>query len=212
VLAPVLAKLGRFDEAIKAYRNAITFAGDNASRRADLGEVIAFAAGGVVTSDAKTEFERALALDPKEAKASYYLGIAAEQDGRAAEAASIWRAMLENAPPGAPWRPVVQAALARVGGAASAPALSGDSISATKDMTESDRSAMIRGMVERLASRLRQNGDDVEGWLRLVRAYMVLGERDKAKSASADARQAVADNAERLRMLNEGLKNLGVDG
>jgi cytochrome c-type biogenesis protein CcmH len=79
-------------------------------------------------------------------------------------------------------------------------------------MIEADRGAMIRGMVERLASRLKQNGNDVEGWLRLVRAYMVMGDRDKARGALAEARQAVANDAERLRQLNEGLKNLGLDG
>ena len=65
---------------------------------------------------------------------------------------------------------------------------------------------MIRGMVDRLATRLKQNGDDVEGWLRLVRAYMVMGERDKAASALVDARQAVANDADRLRQLNEGAR------
>jgi cytochrome c-type biogenesis protein CcmH len=79
-------------------------------------------------------------------------------------------------------------------------------------MNEADRGAMIRGMVDRLATRLKQNGDDVEGWLRLVRAYMVMGDRDKAKSALTEARQAVGNNAERLRQLNEGLKDLGLDG
>src|SRR4051794_19390069 len=212
VLAPVLAKLGRFDEAIRAYRNAITHAGDSASRRADLGEAIAMGAGGVVPSEARAEFERAAALDPNEAKANYYLGVAAEQDGRAADAASIWRAMLAKAPQDAPWRPIVVAALARIGGGPSAPALSDDTIAAAKAMTETDRDAMIRGMVDRLAARLKQNGDDVEGWLRLVRAYMVMGDRDKAKTAGADARQAVAGDAGRLRALNEGLKNLGLDG
>ena len=142
-----------------------------------------------------------------------FSGVAAEQDGRSADASSIWRAMLANAPPDAPWRPLVQAALARVGGAGStAPVLSDDTVAAAKDMGEADRSAMIRGMVERLATKLKQNGDDVEGWLRLVRAYMVMGDRDKAKSALLDARQAVANDAERLRQLNEGLKNLGLDG
>jgi cytochrome c-type biogenesis protein CcmH len=212
VLAPVLARLGRFDDAIRAYRNSITYNGDSAARRADLGEAIAGAAGGVVTSEAKAEFERAIAQDADDAKANYFLGLAAEQDGRASEAASIWRAMLAKAPQAAPWRPLVLAALARVGGAPAAPALSDDSIAAAKHMNETDRSAMIRGMVDRLASRLKQNGDDVEGWLRLVRAYMVMGERDKAKGAGADARQAVANDAERLRALNEGLKNLGLDG
>jgi cytochrome c-type biogenesis protein CcmH len=212
VLAPVLAKLGRFDDAIRAFRNSITYAGDSSGRRADLGEVLMAAAGGVVTSEAKAEFERAIALDPDEVKASYFLGLSAEQDGRPSEAASIWRAMLAKAKPDAPWWPLVMAALARVGGAPSAPALSDDTMAAAKDMNETDRSAMIRGMVDRLASRLKQNGDDVEGWLRLVRAYMVMGDRDKAKGASADARQAVAGDAERLRALNEGLKNLGLDG
>jgi cytochrome c-type biogenesis protein CcmH len=211
VLAPVLARLGRYDDAVRAYRNSITYNGDSAERRADLGETLAAAAGGVVTSEAKAEFEHAIALNADEVKASYFLGLAAEQDGRTTQAASIWRAMLAKAPSDAPWRPLVQAALARVGGS-TAPVLSDDAVAAAKDMNETDRGAMIRGMVERLASRLKQNGDDVEGWLRLVRAYMVMGDRDKAKSALTEARQAVANDAERLRQLNEGLKNLGLDG
>jgi cytochrome c-type biogenesis protein CcmH len=211
VLAPVLARLGRFDDSIRAFHNSLTYNGESAERRADLGETLVAAAGGVVTAEAKAEFERALALNADEVKASYFLGLAAEQDGRAAEAASIWRAMLAKAPANAPWRPLVQEALARVGGSP-APALSDDAVAAAKDMNETDRSAMIRGMVDRLATRLKQNGDDVEGWLRLVRAYMVMGEADKAKGARTDARQAVAKDPERLRQLNEGLKNLGLDG
>ena len=225
VLAPVLARLGRFDDAVRAYRNSITYNGDSPERRSDLGEALASAAGGVVTAEAKAEFERAVAMNADEVKARYFLGLAAEQDGRGSEAASIWRAMLAKAPPDAPWRPLVQAALARVGGApapslgarapslgAQAPALSNEAMAAAKDMNEADRGEMIRGMVERLATRLKQNGDDVEGWLRLVRAYMVMGDREKAKSALGDARQAVANDAARLRQLNEGLKDLGLDG
>jgi cytochrome c-type biogenesis protein CcmH len=211
VLAPVLARLGRYEEAVQAYRNTITYKGDSADRRADLGEALAGAAGGVVTSEARTEFERAIAMEANEPKANYFLGLAAEQDGRTAEAASIWRSILEKAPADAPWRPLVQAALGRIGGS-SAPALSDDAMAAAKDMNEADRGAMIHGMVDRLASRLKQNGDDVEGWLRLVRAYMVMGDRDKAKSALTDARQAVANDTGRLRQLNEGLKALGLDG
>ena len=211
VVAPVLTKLGRYDDAVRAYRNSITYNGDNAERRADLGEALAGAAGGVVTAEAKAEFERAVAIKPDEAKARYFLGLAAAQDGRIAEAASIWRAMLEQASSDAPWRPLVQDALARVDGAA-VPALPSDTVAAAKDMNQADRDTMIHTMVDRLATRLKQNGDDVEGWLRLVRAYMVLGDRDRAKGAQADARQAVANDAERLRQLNEGLKNIGLDG
>lgn len=208
VLAPVLARLGRYDDAVRAWRNAIAYAGDSSERRADLGEALVGAASGVVTGEAKAEFERAVAMNADEVKASYFLGVAAEQDGRISDAASIWRAMLAKAPPDAPWRPLVLAAISRVGGAA----LSDDAMAAAKDLTETDRNAMVRGMVDRLAARLKQKGDDVEGWLRLVRGYMVMGDREKAMSARADARQAVGSDAERLRQLNEGLKNLGLDG
>jgi cytochrome c-type biogenesis protein CcmH len=211
VLAPVLARLGRFDDAIRAFRNSITYNGESAERRADLGEALVAAAGGVVTTEAKVEFERALALDADEVKASYFMGLAAEQDGHATEAASIWRAMLAKAPANAPWRSLVQSALVRVGGSP-APQLSDDAVAAAKNMNETDRGAMIRSMVERLAGRLKQNGEDVDGWLRLVRAYMVMGDAEKARSALTDARQAVAKDPERLRQLNEGLKNLGLDG
>ncbi len=211
VLAPVLTRLGRYDDAVRAYHNSITYNGDSAERRADLGEALTGAAGGVVTADAKAEFERAVAMKTDEVKAHYFLGLAAEQDGRRDQAASIWRALLAQAPQDAPWRPLVQAALVRVG-APSAPALPDGAVAAANEMNEADRGAMIHSMVERLASRLKQNGDDVEGWLRLVRAYMVMGDRDKAKSAVLDARQAVAGDAEHLRQLNEGLKNLGLDG
>ena len=99
-------------------RNSITYNGDSAERRSDLGEALAGSAGGVVTAEAKAEFERAVALNADDPKANYFLGLAAEQDGRNADAASIWRAMLAKAPADAPWRPLVQAALVRVGGPA----------------------------------------------------------------------------------------------
>jgi cytochrome c-type biogenesis protein CcmH len=209
VLAPVLMRLRRYDDAARAYRNALTYGPDSAERRADLGEALTIAAGGVITADAKAEFERALALDADDAKARYFTGLAAEQDGRNADAAAIWRAMLDKAPEDASWRPTVQAALARVSGAGQ-PTL--EALAANKDLSAADRNAMIQGMVDRLAARLKQNGDDVEGWLRLLRAYMVLGERDKAQSALAEARQALGGNPERLKQLDAGLKSLGLDG
>jgi cytochrome c-type biogenesis protein CcmH len=79
-------------------------------------------------------------------------------------------------------------------GAATAPAASqpagpgGPSaadMEAASRMSAGDRSEMIRGMVERLAARLKDNPDDLEGWRRLARSYRVLGEIDKAKEAEA---------------------------
>ena len=92
--------------------------GETAARRADLGEAIAAAAGGVVTAEAKAEFERALALDAGEVKARYFTAVAAQQDGKTEQAAAIWRDMLKTAPRDAPWRPLVERALAQIGVAA----------------------------------------------------------------------------------------------
>jgi cytochrome c-type biogenesis protein CcmH len=79
-------------------------------------------------------------------------------------------------------------------------------------MAPEERNQFIRTMVERLAVRLHQDGSDIDGWLRLLRAYMVLGERDKAKAAAAEARNALAREPDKLRMLDQGLRELGVGG
>jgi cytochrome c-type biogenesis protein CcmH len=71
---------------------------------------------------------------------------------------------------------------------------------------------MVRGMVARLAERLKQDGSDVEGWLRLVRAYIVLGDKDQARSAAADARRALAREPDKLRRVDELIKGLGLEG
>jgi len=72
--------------------------------------------------------------------------------------------------------------------------------------------AMVRGMVERLAEQLKQDGSDMDGWLRLVRAYMVLGEKDKARAALGDARRALAREPDKLRRMDELSKGLGLEG
>jgi cytochrome c-type biogenesis protein CcmH len=74
-------------------------------------------------------------------------------------------------------------------------------------MTPEARDGFIRGMVVRLASRLRENGSDVEGWLRLLHAYKALGERDKARTAASAARQALAGEPEKLKLLDVGLQD-----
>ena len=153
---------------------------------------------------------------PKDIKARYFLGVAAEQDGRRDEAADFFRGLLADARSDAPWAEAVRRALARVdtsaaaAAAAAAPGPSAEDVAAAEKMAPEDRNAMVRGMVERLASRLKQDGADLDGWLRLVRAYTVLGEPDKAKAAAADARSALAGDAEKVRRLDELEKTLGL--
>jgi cytochrome c-type biogenesis protein CcmH len=71
---------------------------------------------------------------------------------------------------------------------------------------------MIEGMVARLAQKMAENGSDVDGWLRLIKAFSVLGGRDKALAAAANARNALAGNSDNLRRIGELAKELGLEG
>jgi cytochrome c-type biogenesis protein CcmH len=154
-----------------------------------------------------------MALDPQELKARFYIGLAAEQDGDRAKAAEVWRAMTRNAPADAPWVPRVREALARVGAmqpGTTAPGPTADDIATAGAMSEKERGEMIRNMVDRLADRLKENESDVEGWQRLLRAYIVLGERDKAISAAGAAKRALANDTDKLRRIEDIIKSLGL--
>jgi cytochrome c-type biogenesis protein CcmH len=207
VIAPVYLRLGRFDDAVKARRNLLRLAGESAERESDLGEALVGTANGIVTAAARAAFERAVALDAQDVKGRYFLGLAAEQDGRQADAVSIWRAMVTSAPAGAPWAGFVRGELARLEGGPGP-----EDLAAASDLGPEQRMTMIRGMVEKLADRLHHDGTDLEGWLRLVRSYMVLGERDKARAAADDARHALVSDPEKLRQIDELVKGLGLQG
>ncbi len=77
--------------------------------------------------------------------------------------------------------------------------------------TAEQQMAMIKGMVDGLAERLKQDGHDVDGWIRLMRSYVVLGQQDKASAAGQSARIALSNDPEALRHLNSSAKELGVD-
>ena len=224
VLAPVYEQLGRFQDAVNARRKVLTLAGETAARQADLGETLTAAANGIVTAEAKVAFERAVAIDASEPKARFYVGVAAEQDGDRAKAAAIWQDMLKSAPGDAPWVASVQRALAEIGVAPNmppaaaavppgvgAPGPNASDVAAASQMSEQDRNTMVRGMVARLADRLKQNGNDIEGWQRLLRAYVVLNERGKAQAAAGDARKAFASDPDKLRQIEDTIKTLGLE-
>ena len=229
VVAPVYLRMGRFADAVNARRKLLALAGETAERQADLGEALTAVGNGIVTVEAKAAFERALALDPNDLKSTFFIGMAAEQDGDRKKAAAIWTSLLKDAPADAPWAPMVREALTRVGGTppvaampppvaatpppvAAVPGPSAADVAAASGMSEQDRGEMIRGMVGRLADRLKDNGDDLAGWQRLLRAYMVLGDRDKARAAAADARKALASDPDKLRQIGDTIKSMGLEG
>ena len=215
VLAPVYMRLGRYDDAVIARRKALALNGETAARESDLGEALAAAGGGIVTADAKVAFDRAVANDPHEPKARYFLGLAAEQDGKPEEAAAIWRSLIAQGPADAPWLDFVRRALGQVTGEPIAKTDAGPTATEVADagnLSDDQRADMVRGMVARLSDRLHADGGDVEGWLRLVRAYVVLGEREKARGAASDARRALADHPDEIKRIDDLVKGLGLEG
>jgi cytochrome c-type biogenesis protein CcmH len=215
VIAPVYMRLMRFDDAVKANRNAIRVLGETAERLGYLGESLTAAADGTVTPEAKETLERARQMDPENVAAGFYLGVAAKQAGNKDEAARIWQDMIARAPEGADWLPFVKRALAVLDGPPPghpATAQSGPQPLEPPEELPPEQRDMARGMVERLADRLKQNGEDVEGWLRLVRSYMVMADRDAARAAVLEARAALAGDTEKLARLESGVQQLRLEG
>jgi cytochrome c-type biogenesis protein CcmH len=122
---------------------------------------------------------------------------------------------LAESPADAPWIEPVEARLARLdpSPAESSPAREwGGKASQIANMPEAQRNATIRAMVDGLASRLAENGQDIEGWLRLMRAYSVLQESEKVRLALVDARKNMAGNSEALSRIDALARELGLEG
>ncbi len=83
-------------------------------------------------------------------------------------------------------------------------------VAAASAMSQEDRDAMVRGMVEGLAARLENQPDDLEGWLMLIRSYAVLQDAPAARKAVQDAGVAFRDRPEKLQQVTRLADSLGV--
>ena len=217
VLAPIYLRLGRFDEAATAYRNATRLQGSTAIRAAGLGEALTNAGSGVVSADAQLAFEQALVLDKDQPKAKFYLATALVQDGKSAEAIKAWEAMLTDLPDNSPWRKPVSQALAENTSRVTAsstdtgtPSPTTDNIDAAAAMAPADRNSMIETMVAGLDEKLRQNPSDPEGWMRLMRSYVVLGRAGEARAALDRGLAALGATSDDGRKFAEFAATLGL--
>ena len=205
VIAPVYMRIGRPSEAATAWRNTIRILGSTAARQADLGEALVAMQGGIVTAEARKAFKAAIEYDPTAAKPRFFLALVKEQDGDAAGAAEDWRALLADTPSDAPYRRSIELALAGSGSQsgdppAPQPGPTSEDVANAQSLSPGEQQAMIDGMVARLAEKLTSEPDDAEGWLRLVRAYAVLGRQDEAKQAVTTAMKSVSASADKARI------------
>jgi cytochrome c-type biogenesis protein CcmH len=220
----------RYAEAAMAYKRATALKPDNADYWSSLGEALVTAGPGTVPAEARAAFEKAVALDPKDPRARYFIGVAKDMAGDHKGAIDDWFALLKDTPAGAPWEADVRRTIQAVGekdkidvatrlaalkpaapvpgtAAAAIPGPDPDQMRAATQLPAGQQEAMIAGMVEGLAAKLKANPRNVEGWIMLMRSYTTLG---RGSDAGVAYRAAVAANPGAKAELEDAAKTLGV--
>jgi cytochrome c-type biogenesis protein CcmH len=207
-LAALDLGLGDADGATHALRRAMMIAPADASLAAMAGEVKVLQNNGALTPDARALFARAIASDPGQPAARYYLAKAKITDGDIAGGLADWRALLAALPPADPRRAALAGEIATVerDGRLPAPATQ------QSGPPPAEMTSAIHGMVDGLAARLRVQPDDPDGWVRLVRAYAVLGDAPERDVALATARARYADRPDELAALAAAAKATPMTG
>ena len=208
VVAPVYLRLGRDNEAVHAYQRIVDLEGPSEARESDLGEAMVQAAKGVVTPNAVAAFTAAHNLDATQPRPRFYLALALGQARKADEAKAAWQSLIADAPKDAAWLPAAQQQLAGLGQPQGGP--SPDQIAAAQNMAPADQQQMIETMVAGLAEKLKSTPDDPDGWIRLIRSYVVLGRTADATNALAAARTALAAEPDKLQPVEDMAKQLGI--
>ncbi len=210
VIAPVYLRMQRYDDAVKAWQNAVRILGSDAYRLGSLGEALVFAAKGKVTDQALAAFAEALKLDPAHNQSLFFTGLAAEQAGVPERAREYWTRLISSAPKDAPWVASLRQRIVDLDKTVKGGGPDSEAGKAIAALPSNEQTAAIRGMVAGLAAKLQEDGKNLDGWIMLIRAYTVLKQRDKASAAVKTARQNFADDAGALKKLNEQVRALGL--
>jgi cytochrome c-type biogenesis protein CcmH len=220
--------LRRYGDAATAFDRARTLRPDIGALSTSYGEALVMAGGGV-SPLARAAFADAIKADPNDMRARFYLGVAKSEDDDAKGALAIWLALEAEAQASAQWRArltrFIEATAKRAGIAPAALAkLRAEAAAAAKRvatgpkakpgesapggiarMNPAERRKLIGRMVARLAARLKENPDDLVGWRRLGRSYLVLGEPDKSVEAYGRAAKLAPRNIAVLVDLGQAL-------
>jgi len=203
--------------AVPSFRHATTLAPTKAEPWSALGEAMVKAdPRDPFPAAALDAFKKAVAIDAKDPRARYFLGVRRDLDGDHRGAIDAWFALLADSPPGAPWAADVRRTIEQVAAinkldvakrlaalpvapphslpgttaGAAIPGPTTEQMQAAQSLTPSMQRAMVDRMVGQLEARLAQDPSNLDGWVMLMRSRMQLGERDKAAAALAAARKA----------------------
>ncbi len=218
--------LGRYDDAAGAYTRGVTLDARDATLWAALGEARTLAAN-AVTAEAHIAFTHAIAIDPREPRSRYFLGVEKDVAGDHKGALADWNALLADAPADAPWAASVRTLVAQVSArekiplvlptppaatdpTAAIPGPSAEQMAAAAQMTPGQQDAMARAMVARLAARLAADPRNEAGWVQLMRARMALNDAGGARQALAQARASFASDTAALARIDAAADTLAV--
>ena len=229
LLARNEAGLGNVAAALDAQRRLIAAKGAQAEAtdHAYLADLMITAAGGYVSAEAEARLRTALELDPDQPEARYYLGLYFTQVDRFDAAFRTWEDLLRESPPDAAWVGPIRERIEDVGQRAGvnfkledlpepelAPATgpTPEQVEAARGMSDEDRQAFVRSMVDGLLARLASEGGPPQDWARLVVALSVIGEDERARTILAEARGTFAEDPEALALLDAAAERAGLAG
>lgn len=222
------AQAGNAGEAAAAYRKAAAVEPDNAENWSSLGEALQVPSSTPVP-EAKAAFRKAIELDPRDPRARYFLAVQTDLAGDHKGAVEDWLALLKDTPPGAPWeadlrRTIEQTAAkhridlagrmppAGATGTATAgiPGPTREQLASASSLPPAEQAAMVEQMVARLEGRLKANPKDEEGWIRLMRSRMALGDAKAAQAALRSGLAAFESDPAAAGRLRSAAAELGV--
>ncbi len=205
VIAPIYARLGRLDDAVKAWGRLVAAGGADAETLENYGAGLVDSNDGIVSPEAQSVLARAVAADPDRARARFYYAEGLRQAGSFDEALHQVDELIGRSPADAPWLETARGKRRDILAALKKPA------DTPEPPTLPTAGLTIEGMVDQLAAKLAAEPGDRDGWIRLMRSNVVLGRGEKARAALADARKAFAGNAEALAAIDAAAASLGID-
>lgn len=225
-----------FAGAAAAYDKAVALSPDSAGLWSALGEARVMASKrDPMPAPALEAFEKAIALNPKDPRARYFMAVKRDIGGDHKGAIDDWFALLGDTPQGAPWEADLRRTIEQVGAihkievagrlaqtqtrartaeempvaVRAIPGPSRADMEAASQLPKGQQDAMIQGMVDGLEAKLKANPADADRWIMLMRSRMTLGESAKAAQALKDG---IAANPAAVGRLKAQAQLLGVPG